>query len=195
MGKEEKKMTKIAMPVSNNYCPQTMFLYGTYREDGTPNFGLFCWFSYCWNGQLSVMACIGEEKLTKDRIRATGVFSANLVTSEELPLADRLGTTSGYDEAKRALIPATTRGRKLAVPLLDASPWSYELEVAQTVALDGSEVYICHIRNIMGDAALADEGVPLADRVARVDPACTTFTTCFDFHGNRLGDWGDFSKR
>ncbi len=75
-------------------------LYGTYKEDGTPNFGLFCWLSYYWDTELCVMACIGGNKLTKDRIHATKVFSANLVTEEMLPLADYLGTKEGYEKDK-----------------------------------------------------------------------------------------------
>ncbi|MCL1877713.1 MAG: hypothetical protein FWF80_02530 [Defluviitaleaceae bacterium] len=40
----------------NEFCPQTLFLYGTYKEDCSPNFGLFCWFSYYWDSELGVMA-------------------------------------------------------------------------------------------------------------------------------------------
>lgn len=36
-------MKKIKTPVSNDFCPQTLFIFGTYKEDGTPDFGLFCW--------------------------------------------------------------------------------------------------------------------------------------------------------
>ncbi|HEY8499922.1 MAG TPA: hypothetical protein VIL89_04825 [Clostridia bacterium] len=42
-------MGKISIGPENKFCPQALFLYGTYKEDGTPNFGLFCWFSYCWD--------------------------------------------------------------------------------------------------------------------------------------------------
>ncbi len=53
---------KVSLPEpSNDFCPQTFFTYGTYKEDGTPNFGLFCWLSYCWDGELCVTACIGGE--------------------------------------------------------------------------------------------------------------------------------------
>lgn len=187
-------MAKRAMPVTNDFCPQTMFLYGTYRADGTPNFGLFCWFSYCWDGQLAVMACIGEEKLTKDRIRETGMFSAGLVTRDMLPLADRLGTTSGYGDAKRDIALRTTPGKVLDVPLLKESPFSYELEVAHTFVLDGSEVYICRILNIMADESLADAGVDFVPRIQAISPACTTGQTYFDFQGNAIGRWGKLNK-
>lgn len=75
-------MDKVNLPISNDYCPQTLFCYGTFREDGQPDFGLFCWLSYCWLDKLGVMAAIGGPKLTLDRIHATRVFSANLVTEE-----------------------------------------------------------------------------------------------------------------
>lgn len=34
-------MSKKSSPISTDFCPQTLFLYGTYKEDGTPNFILF----------------------------------------------------------------------------------------------------------------------------------------------------------
>lgn len=50
-------MAKIPAPIGNDFCPQTLFLYGTYKKDGTPNFGLFCWISYCcWGSEIGVMA-------------------------------------------------------------------------------------------------------------------------------------------
>jgi len=91
---------KKSNPISNNFCPQTLFLYGTYKEDNTPNFGLFCWFSYYYEKEMGVMAFIGEKKLTKDRIKANKVFSANLVTEEILPIADYFGNKRGYDNDK-----------------------------------------------------------------------------------------------
>jgi len=29
---------KISTAISNDFCPQTLFLYGTYKEDKTPNY-------------------------------------------------------------------------------------------------------------------------------------------------------------
>ena len=83
-------MSKISLSPTNDYCPQTLFLYGTYDDEGKADFGLFCWFSYIWHGELGVMACIGGEKLTKENIHKQKIFSANLVTEALLPLADLL---------------------------------------------------------------------------------------------------------
>lgn len=187
-------MAKVSVPVSNHFCPQTLFIFGTYKEDGTPNFGLFCWFSYCWDSELGVMACIGGEKLTKDRIRATGVFSANLVTEAMLPVADYLGVTSGYSADKMNIGLEVIRGETLNVPLLADSPWSFELEVKQTIPLDDSDVFLCKIRNVMADETLTDKTRPLEERFRQVSPALTTHETYFSA-GHPLGVWGQWERK
>jgi len=118
---------KKSISISNRFCPQTLFLYGTYKEDNTPNFGLFCWFSYYYDEGLGVMACIGEKKLTKDRIQANKVFPANLVTEEILPIADYFGNKKGYDNDKMNVEIETEKGQVLNVPVLSKSPVVFEL--------------------------------------------------------------------
>jgi flavin reductase (DIM6/NTAB) family NADH-FMN oxidoreductase RutF len=188
-------MKKIVVPVSNDFCPQTLFLYGTYKEDGTPNFGLFCWFSYYWDTELGIMACIGGEKLTKDRIKANGIFSANLVTESMLPLADYLGNHDGYDSNKMKLAINVSRGETLNVPVLDCSPWSYELEVAKSLPMDDGEVFLCKIRNIQADEALTESSVSLEDRIAAIAPVRTTCGTYFGWDGRKLGEWGELQNQ
>jgi len=182
---------KKSVPVSNDFCPQTMFLYGTWKEDGTPNFGLFCWISYIWDSELGVMACIGGGKLTRDRIRATGVFSANLVTEALLPLADYLGGTSGYTADKMRVPAAVEKGAVLDVPVLSDSPVSFELEVFRTLELDGGEVYLCRIRNVLMDEALTDEHKTPQQQLAAILPVRTTCQTYFSWDGKSMGKWGE----
>lgn len=187
-------MSKKSTPISNNFCPQTLFLYGTYKEDGTPNFGLFCWFSYYWDGELGVMACIGEEKLTKDRILANGVFSANLVTESILPLADKLGNTNGYSPEK-ALIPLKTeKGQVLDVPILSDSPVSFELELVKSMPYVDGEVLLCKVRNVLVDETLTKDE-DLEARMRRIAPVCSTCGTYFAWNGESLGAWGTPQKK
>jgi len=188
-------MKKVSAPITNDFCPQTLFLYGTYKEDGTPNFGLFCWFSYCWDSGLGVMACIGGDKLTKDRIRATGVFSANLVTESILPLSDYFGNKEGYSPDKMSIPLETSKGAVLDVPILDSSPLAFELEVSQTVSLNDSEVYICRIRNVLVDEKLADESKSVEERIQAIAPVRTTCQTYFSWTGKALGKWGEVMQR
>lgn len=151
---------KVNLPgdMITKFCPQTMFVYGTYSEDGGADFGLFNWFSYCWDGECCVMACIGGEKLTKDNIRRSGVFSANLVTEALLPLADYFGHKKGYAKDKMNIAVEIAKGSILEAPVLAESPWVAELQVEKSVKLDDSEIFICRIKNIIADKELSEDG-------------------------------------
>lgn len=164
------QMEKVSVAPENKFCPQALFLYGTYKEDGAPNFGLFCWFSYCWDKELGVMACIGGEKLTRDRIHAGKVFSANLVTEALLPLADYLGNTEGYAPGKMEIPMAVECGAVLPVPVLSDSPWVFELEVSQSIPMDGGEVFLCKIRNVLAAKELKDDSLSVDERMRRAAP-------------------------
>lgn len=185
---------KKSIPISNDFCPQMMFLYGTYKDDGTPNFGLFCWFSYCWDTEMGVMACIGGDKLTKDRIHATKIFSANLVTELILPLADYFGNTDGYSANKMDIVVGTTKGSVLNVPVLDDSPLAFELEVSQSILLDDGEVFLCKVRNFLIDERLNDKGTSVEHRIQSIAPVSTTCQTYFSWDGKALGAWGEPMK-
>lgn len=182
---------KKSIPNSNHFCPQTLFVYGTHKEDGTPNFGLFCWFSYYFDSEMGVMACIGGDKLTKDRIHATRVFSANLVTEELLPVADYSGNTVGYSGSKQRVAVKTEKGRVLDVPVLVDSPWIYELEVDRSIALDGGEIFLCKIRNVLADELLCDETLSVEERMSTIRPVHTIRQTYFKWDGTEIGSWGE----
>jgi len=186
-------MKKSILP-SNNFCPQTLFLYGTYREDGSPNFGLFCWFSYYWDSEMGVMACIGGEKLTKDRIRETKIFSANLVTEELLPLADYWGNKEGNKENKMNVSAEVGKGRVLDVPILVKSPWVYELEVNQSISMNDGEVLLCKVKNVLVDEALYDGDLSHEQKIKSIKPAQTVGGTYFAWNGNAIGAWGEPMK-
>ncbi len=179
--------------LSNDFCPQTLFLYGNYEEDGTPHFGLFCWFSYCWLDNLSVMACIGEEKMTKDLIRKTGVFSANLVNEPLLPLADYYGNINGREVSdKMKRLPGVERGQVLDVPIITESPVNFELKVVSERNLSpGCDLFICRIENALIDERLKDSSLPVIERLRLAQPINTVAEeTYVNFFGKELGKWG-----
>ena len=188
-------MNKISLSPTNDFAPQTLFLYGTYGEGDKADFGLFCWLSYVWNGELGVMACIGGEKLTKERIHQNRVFSANLVTEELLPLADYFGNTDGHSADKMAVNAAVETGRKLHVPVLRDAHLAFELEAEQFIPLHDGEVMLCRIRNVLQDEALGDPSVPLEERLRSLAPVRTTCQTYFAWDGHSLGGWGEPMKQ
>ena len=185
-------MAKI-QATSNDFCPQSLFLYGNYEEDGTPHFGLFCWFSYCWMEGLSVMACIGEDKMTKDLIRKKGVFSANLVNEPLLPLADYYGNVSGREVPdKMKQLPAIERGRILDVPIIAESPVNFELKVVSEQNLaPGSDLFLCKVENVLLDERLKDPSLPVIRRLELARLVSTVAEeTYVNFFGKELGKWG-----
>ena len=188
-------MEKVSIGASNNFCPQTLFLYGTYKEDNTPNFGLFCWVSYYWGDNLGVMAAICEDKLTRDRIRSNGVFSMGLVTEEMLPFADYFGNKSGYDTKKMDIIKSVENGRVLNVPVLEICPWTFELEVDKTFTDGGVNIYLCKIRNVLADKMLCDENISSEEKLKQIRPARTVGGTYFAWNGNEIGKWGEPMKK
>ena len=184
-------MNKISMAPTNDYCPQTLFLYGTYDDEGNADFGLFCWFSYIWDGELGVMACIGGEKLTKENIHRQKVFSANLVTEALLPLADYLGHMDGHNPEKINPGVQIEKGRVLPVPILTASPVSFELEVKQFIPLKDGEVMLCGIRNVLQDDLLANNTGSSLEKLTTIAPIRTTCNRYFSWSGKNLGAWGE----
>lgn len=186
-------MSKRSVEPKNTLCPQTAFLVGTYREDGAANFGLFCWVTYCWDGELSMIVSIGGGKLTRDRIRATGVFSANLVTEPLLPLADYFGSNSGYDKGKMDVGFNVMPGAVLPVPVLADSPWSFELEVKRSMELDDGIVFLCVIRNVLADEAYLAEGMAMEEKLAAARPVLCMPEVYFSV-GKQLGTWGQWKE-
>ena len=189
-------MNKKSVEIANSFCPQALFLFGTYKEDGAPNFGLFCWLSYCNDDGLHVMTCIGGEKLTKDRIHAGKMFSANLVTKSILPISDYFGNTDGYNPDKMSVPIEVMPGAVLNVPILKDSPWSYELEVEQVIPLSGSEIYICKIHNVIAHEALMDENKSIKERMRLADPVLSAgrkLESYFSLDPAVIGTWGEWA--
>lgn len=191
-------MAKIKTKIGNDYCPQALFLYGTKQEDGQPHFGLFCWFGYYHSSEgLGVMACIGEEKQTKDLIRKNGVFSANLVSEQLLPLADYYGCTYGRTTPdKMQYLPTVEQGQVLDVPTIAESPVSFELEVKKTIPMgDGSDIFLCLIRNVTQDEKLLDMEVPFTERLLKAAPVFAPGEDTYSsIDGRYLGKWGEPMK-
>ncbi len=186
-------MSKVSTPVTNDFCPQTLFCYGTYNEDGTPNFGLFCWFSYCWFDDLGVICAIGGHKRTQENILRRRVFSANLVAEKNLPLADYFGTADGRDPDKMDIPFAWEKAAVLDVPVLSSSPCAFELEVDRVISTNDEEgdiVLLCRIRNVLKDEELLDASLSPAALLEKVGAVRTAGAdNYFAWDGRFLGKW------
>ena len=190
-------MKKVSVPVTNDICPQTLFVYGTKNEDGTPDFGLFCWFSYCWFDQLGVICAIGGSKRTLENIRRNKVFSANLVVEDNLPLADYFGTADGRDGDKMDIDVEWEEGAVLPVPVLCSSPLSFELEVEKEIRTGEQDetVFLCKMRNTLKDEILLDASLTSEDIYKKVAAVCTSVNCDYwSWDGRHLGKWNERAK-
>ena len=190
-------MSKVSVAATNDFCPQTLFVYGTRNEDTTPDFGLFCWFSYCWLDQLGVICAIGGTKRTLDNIRRNKVFSANLVTESNLPLADYFGTADGRDADKMAVSVDWEASPALDVPVLVDCPLCFELEVAQEIPTNQEDgmVLICHIRNTLKDETLVNGAFTDQELLEKVAAVRTSHVDNYwSWDGRFLGKWHERAK-
>ena len=101
-------------------CVQPSFIVGTNNEDGTPDFAPITWISVTYEekeGYLLVISMYGT-KMTKQNVLRTGVFSANLVSTDMLPLMDYFGSRHAKDGKKDGIPYGFSRGAVLDVPVL-----------------------------------------------------------------------------
>jgi flavin reductase (DIM6/NTAB) family NADH-FMN oxidoreductase RutF len=64
----------------------------------------------------------------------------------------------------------TERGAVLNVPLLKNSPWVFELEVRQSIPLDGSEIFLCKVRSTLAAKELKDGSIGAEERMRMAAP-------------------------
>ena len=120
-----------SVPPVFSMCVQPSFIIGTNNEDGTANFAPITWVSVTHeegDGYLLVISMFGT-KMTKLNVLRTKVFSANLVSTDMLPLIDYFGSRHARDGRKDEIDYEVSRGEMLDVPVLEQSRWVYECEV------------------------------------------------------------------
>lgn len=172
-------------------CVQPAFIIGTNNEDGTANFAPITWVSVTHeegDGYLLVISMFGT-KMTKKNVLRTGIFSANLVSTDMLPLMDYFGSKHAKDGAKNDMSYKVSRGEIVDVPVLDESRFVYECEVERTVETGDSTTFFCRIRNIQMDEKLVCEDIFDVDLTV-LDPVI--YSGKYHSIGKMLGNIGDF---
>lgn len=172
-------------------CVQPAFIIGTNNEDGTANFAPITWVSVTHeegDGYLLVISMFGT-KMTKKNVLRTGIFSANLVSTDMLPLMDYFGSKHAKDGAKNDMSYKVSRGEIVDVPVLDESRFVYECEVERTVETGDSTTFFCRIRNIQMDEKLVCDDIFDVDLTV-LDPVI--YSGKYHSIGKMLGNIGDF---
>lgn len=174
-------------------CVQPAFIIGTNNEDGTHNFAPITWISVTNEKDedyLLVISMFGT-KQTKLNVLRTGVLSVNLVSTDILELMDYFGTHHAKDGRKDGVSYSVCRGEAVDVPVLDASRWVYECEVARTVETGESATFFCRIKNVQIDETVAC-GDTFDIDLTKLDPV--VYSGMYHSIGKLLGKIGDFSQ-
>lgn len=172
-------------------CVQPSFLIGTNNEDQSANFAPITWLSVTHekgDGYLLIISMTGTKR-TRRNIERAGVFSANLVSTDMLPLMDYFGSRHADDGKKDGIGYAVSRGAVLDVPVLDQSRWVYECEVVKTVVTGDSATFFCAIRNIQIDERLSCADLFDVD-LTLLDPVI--YSGKYHSIGKVLGEIGGF---
>ena len=172
-------------------CVQPSFIIGTNNADGTADFAPITWVSVtheAGDGYLLVISMSGT-KMTKQNVLRTGIFSANLVSTDMLPLMDYFGSRHAQDCRKDEIAYTVSRGQALDVPVLDQSRWVYECEVSQKLDTGDSTTFFCRIRNIQMDERLVCRDTFDVDLTV-LDPVI--YSGKYHSLGKVLGNIGDY---
>lgn len=163
-------MKKRPLAPQRGFFPQPVYLIGTYKADGTPNFALITFVTFCSVDPPMLMFASRGKKLTRELVEKNGAFSANLATAKMMRMADYFGNTSGYERNKCKEAGAEyASGRVLKVPVLEDSPWVYECELADMKNTGDGTIYVGKIKNILVDEDIADTSYGKIDLLS-VDP-------------------------
>ena len=186
-------MNKISMKPDWVFSPQPMYMIGTKNEDGTPNFCIITWLGFSYDSVPHLMMSMGGSKRTKTNILRERKFSANMITEDNLWLADYFGCTSA-DERKKNDVPYTyCWGKQVDVPVLDVSHWVYECSVDRVIELDGAHLFLAEIKNIQIDEAYSDMDMKKID-LCKIKPAVYGPYQYFSI-GKKLGEMGEWKER
>jgi len=183
---------KISISPEWVFSPQPMYIIGTKNEDETPNFCIITWLGFSYDGSPHLMMTVGGSKLTKTNILRESKFSANMITEDNLWLADYFGNTNGEDGIKNKLPYSYQWGESVDVPVIDECHWSYECEVTRVIELEGAHLFLASIKNIQIDKEYESMDMKKID-LTQIHPAIYAPYNYFSV-GNKLGEMGDWKK-
>ena len=185
-------MEKINLSPDWVFSPQPMYISGTKNEDGSPNFCIITWLGFSYDNGPCMMMTVGGTKLTQKNILREKRFSANMITEDNLWLADYFGNTNGENGQKNEIPYSYEWGKKVDVPIINECHWSYECEVSRVVELNGAHLYLAAIKNIQIDKQFENMNMKKID-LEQIHPVIYAPYNYFSI-GNKLGEMGDWQK-
>ncbi len=146
-------MTQITVSEAQKITsPNPFCLIGSLKEDGTTNLAAISWWSDVSNRMPALSAAISAKGYTNARIKATGVFTLNVVDGTLAEAAFNCGTSSGRDRDQAAengiaLVPA---GDGLPMLVRDSAV-SFVCRVVNEVEAGDHTLFVAKIEAVYGN--------------------------------------------
>ncbi len=180
--------------IGTNYsmCVQPTFIIGTFNENGNANFAPITWVSAtCVGEEYFIVVSMFGTKRTKENIFRTKQLTINLVSVDMLNLVDYFGSSSIKNDENKKETYSYTTSEYVNAPMLDASRWVYECEVAESVRIGKSDTFFCRIKNIQIDEKI-NVGDTFDVNLVPFDPVI--YSGQYHSLGKHLGKIGDFLR-
>ena len=129
--------------------PNPFCLIGSLKEDGSTNLAAIAWWNYLSNRMPALSVAISQKGYTNERIKATGVFTLNIVDESLAQAAFRCGTASGrtVDKAREYGIDLNPLGEGLPAAVQNSAA-AFLCRVIQTVEVEDHTLFIARIETI-----------------------------------------------
>ena len=131
--------------------------------------------------------------MNEENIFREGKFSANMITEDNLWLADYFGNTQGETRLKNDVSYSYQWGECLEVTTLDDCHWVYECSVNKVVELDGAHPILAEIKNIQIDKKYENMDMKRID-LGEIRPTVYAPYNYFSI-GGKLGEMGEWKER
>ena len=133
-------------------APNPFCLIGTLRPDGGTNLTAISWWNYLSNKELALSVAISRKSWSNELIKATGVFTLNVVAEGMEEAAFSCGTCSGRskDKAKEFGI-VLEPGHEGEPSMVTESVVSFFCRLKETVEVGDHTLFIADIERIVGN--------------------------------------------
>ena len=135
--------------------PQSVFIVGSYDENGVPNAMNVAWGGECTRHEIAIN--IGDHKTTEN-ILAKGAFTVAPADRAHVAEADYFGMATGRKVNKASASGLTfTRSQFVDAPVIEEFPLTMECRVVDVQDWGGEKRFIGEIVNTQVDEAILDE--------------------------------------
>lgn len=146
---------KVAWKAGTLLCPVPVVLVASIDEKGRPNICTVAWTGTICSQPPMLSVSIRPERYSHDLIKASGEFTVNMPSVDQIHATDYCGVVSGRDVDKFAetgLTPAPATAIK--TPIVRECPVSLECKTTKTMALGSHTLFLAEIKAVQVTEAL-----------------------------------------